>query len=361
MELPAVSVVVPLFNKARYITRCLDSILAQTFTNFELIVVDDGSTDGSGEVAASLQDRRIRVIKQENRGVSGARNRGIAEARGELVALLDADDSWDSRFLEAIVGLSDAYPEAGWFATGYRRSMGTGWDREVTMRPKRAGHRCLVRDYLVLAQQAHIVTSSSVAMRRNVFDRAGLFPENHPLGEDRDTWVRIGARFPLGFDNRILAIYHSDASHRDRNIDPRTGTHPAVASLRQLIESQSLTPAARKQARSYLDWLRFEHAMLLLYGGDRGTIEYLLNTSTFETWGFRIRAAVLKLALRLLPLKLIAAARLKPAAAVWTLRRTPLLRWLVSAAEVLAGRRVVFRSVRPIVYEAPRAHSARLV
>ena len=115
---PAVSVVVPLYNKAAYITRCLESICQQTFDDFEVLAVDDGSTDGSGEVAARTADRRIRVISQRNAGEGAARNRGITEARAELIAFLDADDAWEPGFLQAVIQLSQRYPEAGLFATG---------------------------------------------------------------------------------------------------------------------------------------------------------------------------------------------------------------------------------------------------
>src|ERR1700680_3290107 len=99
---PSVSVVVPLYNKARYIARSLDSIARQTFQDFEVLVIDDGSTDGGGAIAAATGDCRLRVVAQQNRGVGAARNRGITEGTGNLVAFLDADDTWEPAFLEAI-------------------------------------------------------------------------------------------------------------------------------------------------------------------------------------------------------------------------------------------------------------------
>ena len=110
MSQPRVSVVVPLYNKARFIGRCLDSILAQSFSDFEVIVVDDGSTDASLELARVYQrDPRVRVVSQQNAGPGAARNRGAQEARGEFLAPLDADDAWEVNYLSESVRLLDSY------------------------------------------------------------------------------------------------------------------------------------------------------------------------------------------------------------------------------------------------------------
>ena len=94
-----ISVIIPLYNKEDYISRAIDSVLRQTFKDFELIIVNDGSTDQGPGIARNFHDRRIRVIDQQNSGEGAARNRGVAEARAELVAFLDADDEWESSFL----------------------------------------------------------------------------------------------------------------------------------------------------------------------------------------------------------------------------------------------------------------------
>src|ERR1017187_2762295 len=106
-----VSVIVPLYNKSTWIDRCLDSILGQTFTHFEIVVVDDGSTDDGPAKVAARGDERIRLIRQANAGPGAARNRGVSEARGELIAMLDADDAWDSDYLAESVRLLEGYGE----------------------------------------------------------------------------------------------------------------------------------------------------------------------------------------------------------------------------------------------------------
>jgi len=117
--MPEVSVVIPLYNKAPYIARALASVITQTCQDFEVIVIDDGSTDGGAEIVRRLDDTRIRVIRQENRGVSAARNRGIESARTDFIAFLDADDEWTPTHLEALLRLRDRYPHAGAYGTAY--------------------------------------------------------------------------------------------------------------------------------------------------------------------------------------------------------------------------------------------------
>src|SRR3954469_10712247 len=118
--MPKITVIIPLYNKAAYIKRALDSVLAQTFSGFELIVIDDGSTDGGGAIVARCDDPRVRLIRQENAGPAQARNHGIDEASGELVAFLDADDEWMPRYLEhSVAALEQAGPEVACLASGY--------------------------------------------------------------------------------------------------------------------------------------------------------------------------------------------------------------------------------------------------
>ena len=114
------SVVVPLFNKADCVERAIRSVLGQTVPCGEIIVVDDGSTDDGYRVVEAIEDSRVKLFRQDNQGPSSARNKGVAEAQGELVAFLDADDEWRPSFLETIVNLRAEYPEAGAYATAYQ-------------------------------------------------------------------------------------------------------------------------------------------------------------------------------------------------------------------------------------------------
>ena len=126
--MPAVSIIMPAYNVAPYIGEAIRSALAQTFTDFELIVVDDGSKDTTAEIvkAMAIEDERVRLVQQPNRGLAGARNTALRAARGDMFALLDSDDTWEPEFLAAQVGLLEARPDVdivtgnGWYLDGPR-------------------------------------------------------------------------------------------------------------------------------------------------------------------------------------------------------------------------------------------------
>src|SRR5258705_1559285 len=119
MTTPDFSIVVPLYNKVSEISRCLHSALAQTYENFELIVIDDGSTDGGDVVVRSFQDRRLRFLQQENCGLAETRNNGVRAAKSAVVAFLDADDELLPTHLDEMCRLVQLHPEAGIFCTGF--------------------------------------------------------------------------------------------------------------------------------------------------------------------------------------------------------------------------------------------------
>jgi glycosyltransferase involved in cell wall biosynthesis len=343
---PAISVVVPLYNKAAYIERTLESIRRQTWTDFEVIVVDDGSTDGSGTIAANFGDARFRVVTQKNAGPGAARNRGIAEARGDLIAFLDADDSWETEFLAGIMGLAGSYPDAGIVATGYRRCRGSEPDIEVTVRTASGCQTRLISNYFQAVREGDPVTSSSVAVRRSTLERTGGFVEGEPVGEDRDLWARISLHYPLAYDARILAIYHSEAQGRGCETLGRVSRYPpAVRSLRRLVREGGLSTLQTARARTYTDWLVLKHAYEIAYSKNRNALLQLLQAEEFGTLRYGFEALLLRVFASLAPLRLIAALKIKPANWLQAARRMSILSVLFGASDVLRGRIVTKRMI----------------
>ena len=206
-----ISVVIPLYNKQNAIARTLESVFHQTVTNFEVVVVDDGSKDNSLQVVQSIHDARLRVIHKENGGVCSARNRGIKEAKGDYIALLDGDDLWDAGFLEEQVKLIHDFPEAGMWGVNTAFIRGGKYYKWQQGMPEE--YRGYVENYFG-TQHNDLFCSSSVVIRKDVFDKAGYFDERISASEDLDMWYRIILKYPVVFYDKVLVCYNQDAENR---------------------------------------------------------------------------------------------------------------------------------------------------
>ncbi|WP_321403074.1 glycosyltransferase family A protein [Maridesulfovibrio sp.] len=200
-DTPKVSVIIPTYNRAAQICRAVDSVLAQTFNDFECMVVDDGSTDDTAERLADYADPRLRVFRQENMGVSAARNNGIARSGGDLIALLDSDDEWLADKLEKQIpfmekgGFEISQTDEIWIRKGKRvnqckkheKPEGYFFDRSLAM--------CMV-------------SPSCVIFSRKFWDELGPFDEKMPACEDYDLWLRAGLKYPVGLLRERLTVKH---------------------------------------------------------------------------------------------------------------------------------------------------------
>jgi Glycosyl transferase family 2 len=236
-----VSVIIPVFNKAAYITRALDSIANQTFEDFEVIVVDDGSTDDSRARARAHADSRIRVVGQANAGPGAARNRGIAEARGELLAFLDADDEWFPEYLAAGIRTFDDQGEIAAATCGYIEfPRGTSTEAMWRKRGIVAGVQQVLPEMspVLFSHMLAYMSSWSTLARANVVRKYGGFYENDcRFGEDSILWLKLLLNERIHFRWEPLACFHREASALSGNyksarpVEPFL-THPAeVASV----------------------------------------------------------------------------------------------------------------------------------
>jgi glycosyltransferase involved in cell wall biosynthesis len=264
---PSISVVVPLFNKEPYVCRAVNSVLAQTFQDFEVVVINDGSTDNGPELVRQIQDRRIRLIDQKNAGVSAARNRGIHEAKSELIAFLDADDEWLPEFLQTIAGLADRYSNAGVYATGYLLLKGGDHAyRKMTIRG--GGERCGCY-FDLLRSGADIWTSSNIAVRRAVFNKVGFFRVGHKLAEDLDMWFRIGLHYRFACSATICALYHYYQPDNACHVAAASRVSPLHISLLELKRAPDIDPFVKQKAMKYLSRQLAKGIEHVLQGGFR--------------------------------------------------------------------------------------------
>jgi len=256
---PAVTVVIPCFNQGRFLRDALLSVQSQTFADWEAIVVDDGSTDGTREVASSVLDSRIRYCYQENRGLASARNVGIRAARGGVIALLDSDDTWEPLFLERMCRCLARHPGAAAAYCGFKYVDPEG--REIGMPslkvvPPECFHQTLMEDGNWLIPSAVIFTPAPAG-------EPGFFDEALGGVADTDLWIRLSARHPFIGLPEILARYrrHPAAMSRDPAL--------MVADYRRMTEKLCGDPGGEHADRE--ERKRSAHARLHRYG----TLMYL--------------------------------------------------------------------------------------
>ena len=206
-----ISVIIPLYNKETGIATALRSLLSQTYQDFEVIVVDDGSTDGSVAIVETFNDQRIKLIQQQNAGVSAARNRGIAEAKGKYIAFLDADDEWMPGFLEEIRTLQEAYPECKAQATNYIFNSNGKKSPTILRRIPFKGERGVLSNYFEVASCSHPpVWTSAVCIERKLLQEVGGFPVGVKAGEDLLVWARMAIHTQWAYSLKALAQYNFD-------------------------------------------------------------------------------------------------------------------------------------------------------
>lgn len=189
-----ISVIIPLYNKEHYVAKTISSVLAQTYQNFELIIVNDGSTDHSAEIVSSFSDSRIRYVEQANGGVSSARNHGLRLAKGDFIAFLDADDTWYPDFMEQMLKLYHDYPDYSFFCCAQQ-------NRLIPTLPPGIS---IVEDH---CKFFYIYCTGSVLIKKHVFDELGGFREGVQHGEDLDMWLRIGCKYKTVYINKELISY----------------------------------------------------------------------------------------------------------------------------------------------------------
>lgn len=209
MPHPTISVVIPLYNKEQEIEQTIRSVLAQTRQPEEILVVDDGSTDRSAEIVRAIASPLVRLITQANAGVSAARNRGIAEARSQYIALLDGDDQWEAGFLEAVERLILEFPGCGLYCTGF-----SVMSHDGLFPAPGPVERGIIENFFRDSAHRYIANSSVSCIPREVFDAVGGFPEGMKIAEDLYMWIKIARRYRVCYTPERLMRYSKVASNR---------------------------------------------------------------------------------------------------------------------------------------------------
>jgi glycosyltransferase involved in cell wall biosynthesis len=275
-----VSIIIPLYNKAPYVRRALDSIAAQTFADFEAIVVDDGSTDGGAAIVADYPDERFRLIPQANAGPGAARNAGLAQARGEFIAFLDADDEWLPNYLEESVSLLESLgSEVASVTCGYiEHPAGASTDSMWRKRGLRDGIHRVQPDTevsLVVSMLAYMSPCSTLTRAEVIRKWGGFYDrEKCAFGEDAFLWLKVLLNETVAFSLKPLVQFHREASGLSKNLNGARPVEPFLADPREIevacppalrdLLSQVLAIRAAKTACVLGYWGRWREAHSLL-------------------------------------------------------------------------------------------------
>ncbi len=210
---PQFSVIIPLYNKAAEVEATVRSVLAQSLEPLEIVVVDDGSTDESAAVVERIASPLVRLIRQPNAGECAARNRAMAEARGDYFALLDADDLWKPEFLEEMASLIASWTECGIYSTAFEVVSPTG-----RVRGNCPTERGAVENFWRESMTRYVTIPSATVLPRRVVEELGGFPEGMKMGGDQFMWIKVASRYGVCFSPRALCDYSMVASNRSSAI-----------------------------------------------------------------------------------------------------------------------------------------------
>lgn len=287
-----ITVVIPLYNKATSIANALDSVLAQTYQDFEVVVVDDGSTDGGGAVVEQYVDPRIRLIRQANAGVSAARNRGIAEAQGEYVAFLDADDEWMPEFLAEIVALQQEFPECKAQATTYVQRQNGNKKNLVLNRLPFMGERGVLTNYFEVATHSNPpVCSICVCIECALLQEIGGFPLGIKSGEDLLTWARIATRTQWAYSLKPYAIFNMEGYNKNERPKRIPADIDVVGNeLKQLWKQN---PQAKGLKHYIAHWHKMRSSIYLRLGMRRKSFNEALKGLRYHPLNWKLYAYAL--------------------------------------------------------------------
>lgn len=278
-----ISVVIPLYNKEQSIASTLQTVLKQIYQDFEIVIVNDGSTDHSVEEVTKVLDPRIRLIHQSNAGVSAARNRGIKEARGEFVAFLDADDVWKPDYLKTQYKLTQKYPECSVFASDYEFKDTHGKVTSTIIRKLSfKGVDGILSNYFEVASCSHPpLWTSAVMVKKSVIQSIGGFPIGIKSGEDLLTWARLACKYSIAYTKISQAIYNLGEGYNKKNLPPRRQDKGDPVG-KSLVELYKKYPKTRKMKAYISHWHKMRASVAIRYDERIETIYEVLQSLRYN-------------------------------------------------------------------------------
>jgi glycosyltransferase involved in cell wall biosynthesis len=288
MTAPLVSIAVPLYNKAPFIADTIDSALAQTFTDFEIVVVDDGSTDDGAARLRQFADPRLKVIRQDNAGVAVARTRAMREGRGAYVAFLDADDIWHPDHLAHLLELPRRFPQAALFGNDFAERSGDGASlKSESGRPV----QYRVVDYFAECAfgRAPFYTSSCMALRQRSLELGG-FPVGKFCGEDLALWMMLAADAPVAVSDFVGCYYRRGIDSLSKQPSYRNAADISMSTLEDILANHPEWPERRRNSvKEYYFRIALAHGLDCVRAGEIGYAkDYLRLSRGTRMWRRRL-------------------------------------------------------------------------
>lgn len=277
------SIITPLYNKENHIKKTLEKAFSQTFTDFELIVVDDGSTDNSEAIVKSFSDSRLTYIKQGNAGVSAARNKGIQNASGKIIAFLDADDEWEENHLQSLFDLHKSNPTAGLLTSRYIIRIGNGKLIYPSFEGVPDNYKGIVTDSFASSLTYRLAVTSAVAVPREVFDTTGTFNTEVTHPEDTELWIKIALKFPVAITDTATMLYNFDL--------PESWSRKKMEGRKLMDFHQFMNEEKKnKNLKAFIDIYRVEYALKFRIEGNITRSKELLNQVSPENIHYKTKA-----------------------------------------------------------------------
>ncbi|AXT58370.1 glycosyltransferase family 2 protein [Aquimarina sp. AD1] len=260
---PFFSIIIPLYNKEKNIAKTIQSVFAQNYTNYEIIIINDGSSDNSEKNVNTFSDERLRYFLTENKGVSNARNFGIDKANGEIIAFLDADDYWYPNHLEILFQLYKKFPDAGILATSYEKKFSTNSIFLADFRNIKTDSNSfiIIDDYFDSSSIDAIAWTSASAAPKTVLNAIKGFDSSITHGEDTDLWIRIALRYKVALATYVTATYNLDAKNRSKEINIKNKN---FMKFEKFVEEEK----HNRSLKIYLDANRYSIALEYRIAGD---------------------------------------------------------------------------------------------
>ncbi len=276
------SVVIPLYNKENEVKNAINSVLSQTFSDMELLVVNDGATDKSMDVVSGFNDERIRVFSIKNQGPSAARNLGIKNAKGKLIAFLDADDYWEKDHLEKLQQLQHTFADAGLYCMGYNKIYAAAVKKSAVFSGIPERFSGLLTDYFKAAYIDSPASASSVCVPAPVFKAVGLFDTSMRSGEDTDMWIRIALKYKVAMDTTTTANYNI---HIPNSLSKGAFEEDKLKLVSEFIHAEKKNPTLKK----YIDLNRYAFAIGYRLSGKKKLRKAALENIDYGNLNFRQR------------------------------------------------------------------------